>query len=178
MAEQATIARPYARAAFEAASAAGALPQWDQVLARASACVADPRVAALIGNPRVNTADLLQMIAEVAGAADIHERNFLELLTANRRLALLPAIAAQYRAMRADAENTLDVTVTSAMPLTPEQSAKLSAALATRLKRQIRLSTEVDAGLIGGAIVRAGDFVTDGSLRGRLERLAIGLTGA
>ena len=79
--------------------------------------------------------------------------------------------AEQYEALRADVENTVDVTVTSAMPLTAEQSAKLSAALAARLKRTVRLHAEIDPKLIGGAIVRAGDFVVDGSLRGRVERL-------
>lgn len=184
MAEAATIARPYARAAFQSATAAGALPKWTDVLQRASACIADPRVAELIGSPRVKAAELVQMLAEVAGVQNSAEsgndaaQNFLRLLTENRRLKLLPHIAAQYEHMRADAENTLDVTVVSAMPLTPEQSGKLSASLGKRLKRQIRLHAEVDPKLIGGAIVRAGDFVTDGSLRGRLERLAIGLTSA
>ena len=184
MAEAATIARPYARAAFQSATASGALARWTEVLERASACVADPRVAALVGSPRVNAAELVELLADIAGVQDsaapgnTAPQNFLRLLTENRRLRLLPQIAEQFGQMRADAENTLDVTVISALPLTPQQSTKLSAALAARLKRQIRLHTEVDPQLIGGAIVRAGDFVTDGSLRGRLERLAIDLTSA
>jgi F-type H+-transporting ATPase subunit delta len=179
MAESATIARPYARAAFEAAGAAGAMPAWSEALARASAAVADARVAELIGNPRVRGGDLVQLLAEIAGAGSNEPiLNFLRLLTENRRIALLPEIAAQYERMRADAENTVDVTVVSAMPLTPEQSDRLTAALGRRLNTRIRLHAQVDPRLIGGAIVRAGDFVTDGSLRGRLERLAIGLASA
>ena len=83
----------------------------------------------------------------------------------------LPAIAAQYSALRAEVENTIDVKVTAAMPLSDEQAGKLADALAKRLARTVRLHTEIDSSLIGGAVIRAGDFVVDGSLRGRIERL-------
>lgn len=173
MAENATIARPYARAAFDFARAANALRPWSELLQRASATVADERVAALIGNPHVKAGELVDFLAGIAGATEqVNGRNFLQLLAENRRLALLPEIAAQYELLRAEVENTVDVTVTSAQPLTAEQSAQLEAALVKRLQRQVRLHAAVDAALIGGAVVRAGDFVVDGSLKGRLERLA------
>lgn len=172
MADTATIARPYARAAFEHARAAGALPAWSALLAATSAALADRRVAALVGNPHVRTDELVDFLLEIAGAAGNTEaRNFLRLLAENRRLSALPQIAAQYEVLRSEVENTVDVTVTSALPLTAEQSDRLAAALARRLRRTVRLHAEVDPKLIGGAIVRAGDFVVDGSLRGRIERL-------
>lgn len=172
MADIATIARPYARAAFAHARAAGALARWGALLARASAALQDERVAALVGNPHVRTGDLVELLLEIGGeAGNAEARNFLRLLAENRRLRALPEIAAQYAVLRSEVENTIDVTVTSAMPLTAEQSDRLAAALARRLQRTVRLHAEVDPGLIGGAIVRAGDFVVDGSLRGRLERL-------
>ena len=186
LAETATIARPYARAAFQSAADAGGFARWSEILARASECIANDQVAALIGSPRVSNADRLQLFVDAIGvgaaggaaSSDAAAQNFLQLLTENRRLRLLPEIAAQFERMRAEAENTVDVTIVSAQPLTPEQSAKLSAALAKRLSAKIRLHTQVDPQLIGGAVVRAGDFVTDGSLRGRVERLAIDLTSA
>ena len=184
MAEFATIARPYARAAFQTAEAAGGYAKWSQVLASASACIGNEQVASIVGNPRVSNAERLQLLADAAGlqgegaAGNAAARNFLQLLTENRRLKLLPEIAAQFERMRAEAENTVDVTVVSAQPLTPEQAGILSAALAKRLSAKIRLHGEVDPQLIGGAVVRAGDFVIDGSLRGRVERLAIELTSA
>lgn len=186
MADAATIARPYARAAFEHAHAAGQLPAWGEMLARAAATVGDERVAALIGNPHVQRAELVALIAEVAGAGgdaggdagDEKPRNFIQLLADNGRLAALPQVAAQYAALRAEVENTVDVTVTSAMPLTAEQSDKLVQALSRRLRRTVRLSATVDPSLIGGAVVRAGDLVIDGSLRGRVERLANTMAGA
>ena len=179
MAEHATIARPYAQAAFEAAHAAGQLPRWGEALAAAGVAIADARVASLLGNPHVPKADLVGLLADVSGAAgDEKVRNFLHLLADNGRLALLPEIAAQFAALRADVENTADVTVTSALPLTAEQSARLVAALQKRLGRTIRLHAEVDPALVGGAVVRAGDFVVDGSLRGRIERLGNLMAGA
>ena len=186
VAETATLARPYARAAFQSAAGAGGFARWSEILARASECIANDQVAALIGSPRVSNADRLQLFVDAIGvgaaggaaSSDAAARNLLQLLTENRRLRLLPEIAAQFERMRAEAENTVDVTIVSAQPLTPEQSAKLSAALAKRLNAKIRLHTQVDPQLIGGAVVRAGDFVTDGSLRGRVERLAIDLTSA
>ena len=172
MADTATIARPYARAAFDYARGANALPAWSELLAKVGAALADERVAALVGNPHVRTAELVDFLLDLAGASgNANARNFLRLLAENRRLEAVPAIAAQYEVLRSEVEHTVDVTVTSALPLTAEQSAKLSAALAKRLQRTVRLHAETDPALIGGAIVRAGDFVVDGSLRGRVERL-------
>jgi F-type H+-transporting ATPase subunit delta len=173
MAEAATIARPYARAAFDAAGRHGGLAKWGTLLAKAAAVVSDERVAALLGNPHVRAQELVGLVLELAGGeGDEPARNYVQLLADNRRLALLPEISAQFDQLRADFESTADVTVTSALPLTPEQAGKLSAALSKRLGRTVKLHAEVDPSLIGGAIVRAGDFVMDGSLRGRIERLA------
>jgi F-type H+-transporting ATPase subunit delta len=177
MADIATSARPYARAAFEAAQDAKALPAWGEFLARASEVVADPRVAPLIGSPRVKSAELVAFISELAvrdapaaGKQD-GEKNFLALLAENNRLALLPEITAQYSLMRDDAEGEAAVEVVTAMALTDEQLEKLTATLTQRFKRRVRLEQKLDASLIGGAVVRYGDLVFDGSLRGRVERL-------
>jgi F-type H+-transporting ATPase subunit delta len=179
VADDATIGRPYARAAFEHAHAAGQLAAWGEMLDRASLVLADERVQPLIDNPHVKRAELVAFVIDIAGAAgDEKAGNFLRLLADNGRLGLLPQIVAQYAALRAEVENTVDVTVTSAMPLTAEQSEKLSQALTRRLRRTVRLTAAVDPSLIGGAIVRAGDFVVDGSLRGRVERLGNIMSGA
>ncbi len=179
MAESATTARPYAQAAFAAARAAQALPGWSAFLASASAVLADARVRPLVGNPHVPTEQLVGFVLELTGApVDGPEGNFLRLLAENRRLPLLPEIAAQYEVLRAAAEGQADVQLVTAMPLTGEQEHKLVAALQQRLGRQVRLHVEIDKGLIGGAIVRHGDLVFDGSLRGRLGRLAAAMTGA
>jgi F-type H+-transporting ATPase subunit delta len=177
MAEKATIARPYAKAAFASAREHNAFERWSTVLATASSVVQDERVARLLNNPRVKAEELSGLIGEVvteaAGQAmDEHTRNFLATVASNRRLGLLPEIASMYEAMRAEAENTADVQVISAVELNEAQRQRLAAALKKRLQRDVRLHCEVDASLIGGAIVRAGDFVIDGSLKARLDRLA------
>jgi len=181
MAEKVTIARPYAKAAFEHARDHNAFAGWSATLEKAGAVVADPRVARLLGNPRVKPAELVGLISDVSGAEaggtlDEKMSNFLETLAQNRRLALLPEIAAGYELLRAEVENVADVHLTSAAALNDAQRERLLAALRKRLKREVRLHCDVDAGLVGGAIVRAGDFVIDGSLKARLERLATDIT--
>ncbi len=172
MAERATIARPYAKAAFEYARAANALAEWSQGLKVAAEIVADARVAALLSNPRWTPAGLAEFIGGVAGARlDAGMQNFVAVLAENRRLALLPEIAGHYEVLRAQVENTVDVEVISAVPLDAIQADKLRQALDKRLKRRVRMQNRVDATLLGGAVIRAGDLVIDGSLKGRLERL-------
>ncbi len=173
MAERATIARPYAKAAFEYARDAQRFAPWSEGLKAAAVIVADPRVAEMTQDPKWTQADLVSLISDVAGAKlDAGMQNFVRVLAENHRLLLLPEIAAHYEELRSEVENTVDVEVISAVPLSSAQADKLKAALSTRLKRQVRMQNSVDAGLMGGAIVRAGDLVIDGSLKGRLERLA------
>lgn len=173
MAEKVTIARPYAKAAFEYAHAQNALGRWSDTLATASAVVADERVSKLLSSPRVTPEQLVGLIAEIAGnGLDENGKNFLNTLAQNRRLGLLPQIAAIYEVLRAEVENIADVQVTSAIALDAAQQQRLAKALQKRLKREVRLHCDVDASLIGGAIVRSGDLVIDGSLKARLTRLA------
>lgn len=177
MAESATVARPYARAAFEFAQGAKALARWSDLLDAAAMVVRDERVGALLGNPRVTALALAGFVLEIAGGqADEHCRNFVQLLAQNQRLALLPEIAAQFALLRAEVENTVDVEIVSAIELSPADTEKFTRALTRRLNRIVRLHPSVDPGLIGGAIVRAGDLVLDGSLRGKLERLGESMT--
>ncbi len=175
MAENATVARPYARAAFARARELKALGEWSQLLAAGAALARNREAAELFGNPRVVAGELVEFIAGVASDAGAtvgaDGRNFLALLQENGRMALLPEIAQQFEALKSEAENSLDVEVTSAIALNPAQRAALEAALGKRFGRNIRLEEKVDASLVGGAVVRAGDLVIDGSLRGSLARL-------
>jgi F-type H+-transporting ATPase subunit delta len=177
VAERATIARPYAKAAFEYARDAKAFAEWSQALQTAAEIVTDSRVGPLTKNPQWLAADLVSLITDVAGAKlDAGMQNFVRVLAENHRLLLLPEIAAHYELLRSEVENTVDVDLVSAVPLNVAQADKLKQALSTRLKRQVRMRTSVDASLLGGAVLRAGDLVIDGSLKGRLERLATELT--
>jgi F-type H+-transporting ATPase subunit delta len=178
VAERATIARPYAKAAFEYARDAQAFAPWSQGLRAAAEIVADSRVAALTKSPQWTAADVASLIIDVAQPKlDAGMQNFVRVLAENHRLLLLTEIAAHYEALRSAVENTLDVEVVSAVALDAAQQDKLKTALSTRFKRQVRMQNSVDAALLGGALVRAGDLIIDGSLKGRLERLATELAG-
>jgi F-type H+-transporting ATPase subunit delta len=177
MADRLTIARPYARAAFEEARGANALAPWADALNVAATVVQDGRVAALLGNPHVTPDQLAQLVSSIAGPKlGEHGANFVRTLAANRRLAYLPEIAAQFAILKDSAEGVTDVTVTAAAELNDAQRSRISAALEKRLQRKVRLHCETDPALLGGAVLRAGDLVIDGSLRTRLERIAYELT--
>jgi F-type H+-transporting ATPase subunit delta len=177
MADRLTIARPYARAAFEEASAHGDLPVWSEALRIGGEVVRDPRVEQLLGNPRVTPEQLAQLVLDIAGPKlNGTGGNFVRTLADNHRLPYLPEISTLFDELKDAAEGVADVTVTSAAELDEAQRGKIAAALEQRLKRKVRLHCETDPSLIGGAILRSGDLVIDGSLRTRLERIAYELT--
>ena len=179
MAEKATIARPYARAAFDYArsepNAQQSFATWSRLLGIAGAVAADPSVGPLLGNPRVPVQKLVELISGVAQQQgleiDAPGRNFLGILAQNHRLAYLPEIATQFEQLRADVENTVDVEVVTAFPADEPQRQALMRALEKRFNRAVRIRETIDESLIGGALIRAGDLVIDGTLKGRLERL-------
>ncbi len=175
MPDKSTIARPYAKAAFAAAT--GRLNEWSEALHRAAAVVSDARVAALLDNPHVTAEQLADLISSIAGQQlDQAGRNFIRTLADNHRLECLPEVAARFDELKADAEGTIEVEVTSATPLTEALERTLTSALERRLQRNVRLRRVLDPTMIGGASVRAGDLVIDGSVRNRLERIRHQLT--
>lgn len=176
MSDRLTVARPYARAAFGQARADGALASWSGVLERAALVVGDERVRGLFGSPKVTGAQLAQLVADVAGAHDAGQRNLIALLAENKRLPFLAEIAQIFAQLKADAERTIDVAVTSAAPMGEQEQQRLVQALEKRFERKVQLATDVDPALIGGAVVRAGDLTIDGSLKSRLGRLALELS--
>ncbi|HOV56908.1 MAG TPA: F0F1 ATP synthase subunit delta [Rhodanobacteraceae bacterium] len=176
MSSSETLARPYARAAFELAREAKSLGEWAQKLDFAAALAADGRVRALIGNPRLSPAQLAGLFLPQGEQVGSAFANFIATLAENRRLALLPDIAQGYAAAKREAEGTLRVRVRAASVLESAQAEALKAALANRFGKRIELDSEVDESLIGGAVIDAGDVVIDGSVRGRLQRLAQTLT--
>jgi F-type H+-transporting ATPase subunit delta len=177
VADRATIARPYARAAFAHAHEAKDFASWSKLLGSTAATVADERVARLLNHPLVTGEQLVALLVDVSKkAAGEAGRNFLRTLAENRRLGLLPEIAAQFEVLRAEVEGVIDVEVIAAREIAAPQQKKLTEALRRRLGREIRMQVRLDDSLIGGAIVRAGDLVIDGSLKGRLARLDSALT--
>ena len=172
MAELATLARPYARAAFEHALNSSNLAVWAEALGTAAALAAEPRVAALLAAPGSTAAQKADAIIAICGdelRPDV--RNFIRVLAENKRLALLAEVHALFLALKAQQEQTIDLDVTSAFEVPPEQARKLADVMGEKLKRAVRVSTTVDQSLIGGVVIRTADLVIDGSVRGRLARL-------
>ena len=177
MAERQTLARPYAEAVFELAKGQNQLKKWSEMLGFIAAVAADGRMMQIANDPRVDRARFLGLFLGVCEQrVDDQGANFIHLLVDNRRLALLPEIVAQYEALRAEAEARVEATVISAFPLEAAQLHSLGEALKRRLGREVNLTTELDKTLMGGIVIRAGDLVIDGSVRGRLADLAANLS--
>jgi len=183
MADNNTIARPYAQAIFDIANDSGDLGQWSESLDIAGQLLADSTLVEYIGNPEFNNEQRLEFLtglfkqagAKMLAGGDDKGTNFLKLLLENRRSAVLPEIAEHYEALKAKTENTVDAVVTSATQLSNSQVGDIAQALKKRLGCDVNIETEIDENLIGGAVIRAGDVVIDGSLRARLEGLATSL---
>ncbi len=173
MAELATLARPYANAAFDVAKSDNELDRWSRMLALLSAAAQNGTVRILLAAPEVEEAQKAYRLAEICGP-ELNDRakRFVQVLAGNKRLTLLPEIQAQFEALRAEEQATLDVSVQSAYPLTEAELDRLKSALTRRFEREVSMVSSVDASLIGGAVIRAGDTVIDGSLKGRLAKLA------
>ena len=177
MAEILTIARPYAHAAFLFADSHQALKEWSGMLEFLAVVAADPEMTDLIENPRLTETQIAELFIGIgADRLDDNCHNFIRLLAENRRLKLLPEIAALFEIQRRDAEQTIRAELITAFPVTAAQQAAVTAALKQRLGREIELECITDATLLGGAIIRAGDLVIDGSVLGKLERLGNSLS--
>ncbi|SEK25784.1 F-type H+-transporting ATPase subunit delta [Atopomonas hussainii] len=173
MAELTTLARPYAKAAFQHAVAAQQLTQWSGMLGLAAAVTADNTMQACLKAPQLTNEQKGQALMDVCGEElDQAARNFVSVLAENKRLELLPEIAVLFEQYKAEQEQSVDVEVTSAFALNADQQDQLAKALSARLRREVRMQTREDASLIGGIVVRAGDLVIDGSVRGKLAQLA------
>lgn len=173
MAEIATIARPYANAVFELAKERRALDEWSRQLQLAAAVAAQPEIREVIESPATTGAEKSNTLARVCGDDMSREgRQFVQVLARNKRLYLIAEISTQFEALRALEEASLDVEVVSAFELSETERHGLVEALGRRFGREIQLSVRVDETLIGGAVIRAGDTVIDGSVKGKLEKLA------
>jgi F-type H+-transporting ATPase subunit delta len=177
MAELVTLARPYAKAAFEVAVGEKRLGEWQGMLSTAGAVVASEKVQVALSSPALTGEQQARLMLDICGdTLDTKMSNLVRALASNKRLALLPEIAAQFAALKAQQEKTLAVEVVSAFPLDAAASERLSQALSKKWQCNIRLETEVDSKLLGGIVIRAGDTVIDASVRGRMLKLADALS--
>jgi len=173
MAEITTIARPYAKAVFEFALERDELDRWSNALALAASFTSHEELRPLLDSPKIADADKAEAIAELCGEQIFAEAvNFLKLLGQQKRLPALAAVSEAFELLKAQQQQIIEVEVQSAFELSPEQEEKIAEGLRTKWNKQINLHSSVDQSLIGGVVVRAGDVVIDGSLRGKLDKLA------
>jgi len=168
-----TLARPYAKAAFELAGADSATGRWTEMLGLASALVTDEKMASLLQSPQLTSQQVVQILVDTGGETfDSRFRDFLAVLSENKRFPLLPEITELYLRLQEEADRLLRVKVVSAFALDEDQATRLKDALAKRFEREILLQSEVDKSVIGGAVVYADGQVIDGSLKDRLAKLS------
>jgi len=177
MAEKSTIARPYAEAVFALAKEQSQLKQWSDMLNAAAVVATNTDMQAMISNTNVDKAQSANLILEVCGSKFSAEgKNLVKLLAENRRLPMLDEIAAQYEELRAEEEKTIDAEVVAPFEVSAAQQKQIAEKLKARLGREVTLSCRVDPTLLGGAIIKAGDLVIDGSTKGQIQKLSIELT--
>ncbi|MGB9190176.1 MULTISPECIES: F0F1 ATP synthase subunit delta [unclassified Acinetobacter] len=172
MAELLTLARPYAKAAFAYSSEQGATDAWSNALTLLSAAVQDEAFSAYLNRPELTPAEQVSVFAKVLGEDQTAAvSNFLTLLAENDRLTLLPEIETEYEQLKSQNNNTVDVVIESAFPLSSTQEQLLADALKKRFNAAVNVSVEVKPELIAGVVIRAGDQVIDDSALNKLEKM-------
>jgi len=167
-----TIARPYAKAAFEFALEKGQLQQWSDLLSILSSVSLDLTIQELAQQPGISREKLASLFINIAGdKIDQNGKNFVEMLATNKRLLALSEIKQTFDELKAEQEKSLDVSVISFSAMTEKQKELLAESLKKRLKRDITIDETIDESILGGAIIRAGDLVMDGSVKGQLDKL-------
>lgn len=169
MSQNLTLARPYARAAYDIARQGNTASDWSNALGLAARIAADPNVAQLLGNPLLSRQEAAGLVAPDGVSESL--RNFFATLADNGRLNVLPEISGLFEQYRAEAEHIVRAKVTSASQMSAEEIANIKAALKRRFNQEVEIETAIDESLIGGAVIDAGDVVIDGSLKGKLARL-------
>lgn len=167
-----TIARPYAKAAFDFAVEKKAVDNWLSMLSFAAVVAQNDEMDEVI-NGNLNAEKMADVFLAVCGEQlDEQGQNLIKAMAVNGRLSVLPAVVQEFAALKAELDREVEAEVVSAAKLTKQQMAKIQASLEKRLDRKVKLNCSVDKKLMAGIIIKAGDLVIDGSVRGRLSRLA------
>ena len=172
MADQTNLARPYAKAIFELAREQGDLAGWSDQLELLSIIAADSDTLSFISNPQASDQDIVDLVSSVAGDNLSSEAaNLVRLLVRNGRVDVLPEISRAYVVLKDEAESIIEAQMTTASTIDDSQKQQFAEVLQKSLGRTVKLDFDVDEELIGGAVIRAGDWVVDGSVKAQLEQL-------
>ena len=177
MAERQTLARPYAEAVFKLAQEQGRLQAWSDTLGFMAAVMADGAMQSVLDQPEIENVRLVALMKDICGERmDEQAQNLMQVLLENSRLSLLAEIVSLFELFKADAERTVEVEVLSAFALDADQEKSIAAAMEKKLGCAVTLRLKEDTSLMGGVVIRAGDLVIDGSVKGYLGELATHLT--
>lgn len=172
MSEPATLARPYAAAVFKRAKETESTVKWSESLAFLSAVLSDKDISAVIDNPKISNDGLSALMLDICqGQLDIEGENFLKLMVQNNRLILIPYIEKIFEEYKAADEGYVEVEVFTAFAFSEEENLKFASTLEKKLSKKVHMNITVDKSLIGGVLIRAGDQVIDGSIRGQLQHM-------
>jgi F-type H+-transporting ATPase subunit delta len=171
MARRDTGARRYAEAAFEVAMRDGTVERWRSELEAAAAVISDPRAIGALANPAVSIDQRTAAVTGLLRGVSDQVQNLVRLLLKRGRIEQLPKVAAEFRRLDDRRQGITNAIVTSAAPLTQDELRALTQRLEQQTGGRIALDVQVDPSLLGGLVVRVGDRLIDGSVRGRLERL-------
>lgn len=213
MADLSTLARPYAKAAFDYAKESNGVGEWQHYLQVVTAIVQDKEFQGYLHNPAINAATKITAIQAIYGQTqpqalqngDVENNsvfaniltaidnsqtpvssqptqlspsfiNFLTQLGEQDRLTLLPSISERFNVLQANDAKQIHALVTSAYPLTPEQTQLLQSRLSTSVGSNVILDTQIDPSLMAGVTIKIGDKLLDDSVRGKLKQLKTQLT--
>ncbi|QLK87515.1 F0F1 ATP synthase subunit delta [Arsenophonus endosymbiont of Aphis craccivora] len=171
MSEITTVARPYAKAAFDFAVENQLVDKWQNMLSFIAEATSNQQIGELLSGSIAPETLAKTFITICGDEIDEHVRHLIRIMAENGRLSTLPEVLKQFIQLRAFLESTVDIEVISATELNEKQQFKISAAMEKRLSRKVKLNCKIDKSVIAGVIIRAGDLVIDGSVRGRIERL-------
>lgn len=167
-----TVARSYARAAFEVATEKHDIAGWRRDLERLVEIFTDPEVAQAFQNPRLDDAKRFALaIGLLPDDFDADRGNFVKLLVLSHRTGLVGGIRDEFEDLVADAEGRTELQVTVAREVDDQGRARLQQLLSDKLGRDVELDLRLDPSILGGVIVRLGDRVADGSVRRRLDEM-------
>lgn len=176
MAELSTVARPYAEAIIKLAVERDAIDAWSGDLMFLTEVMQNANIASLIANPNVDNQTLTKVLLDICSEHSADVKNLLRILVDNKRLSIVPHIAVEYERLKAEQQNILKVDLVSGYEVSPEQQQELQTVLKQRFGKQIQMNIKIDASIIGGWVIRAGDKVIDASVKGRLQQLATELS--
>jgi F-type H+-transporting ATPase subunit delta len=171
MARRDSAPRRYAEAAFEIALRDGTVETWRSELDLAAGELDSADLGEVLANPALPLEERLAAAGDVFAKLSAPARNLVLLMVRRARIDQLGRVAAEFRRLDDKRNNLIHATATSATPLAAAEVRAITARLEQMTGGSIALETAIEPDLIGGLVVRIGDRLIDGSVRGRLERL-------